>query len=484
MNSFFVKNITVLSIVSSAFAFAGNTDGYNIKIKVKGLKEGSTCMLANYYGEKQYIKDSAKVNAKGQVIFQGKEKMPQGIYLFVPANRKYFDFVMDEKQNFSLETDTTDYVKNMKVKGSDENKYFYEYQQFMSVQQKQIEPLRQQYRLSKSNADSAKLLLKQMGVIDEDVKNYKLGFIKKYPTTFVAKLFKAMEEPEVPEAPMLPNGRKDSTFAFRYYKAHYFDNMDFTDDRMLRTPIFHAHIKQYLDRMTAQIPDSINLEADYLIEKARPNPEMFKYMVWWITLTYESSKIMGMDAVFVHMVEKYYVTKQATWLDSTQYAKITERAATLKPVLIGKYAPSINMVDTSGNRISLYDVKAKYTVVIFWDHGCGHCKKEVPKLSEIYKTKLKQKGVEVYAIETENKPDDWKKFIREHKLEWINVNEPDDYNRAVTKKFYDIYSTPVIYLLDENKIIIGKRIEAEQLIDLVEMNDKIKEKPPTPKGEK
>src|ERR1017187_9745597 len=99
MNSFFVKNITVLSIVSSAFAFAGNTDGYNIKIKVKGLKEGSTCMLANYYGEKQYIKDSAKVNAKGQVIFQGKEKMPQGIYLFVPANRKYFDFVMDEKQN-------------------------------------------------------------------------------------------------------------------------------------------------------------------------------------------------------------------------------------------------------------------------------------------------------------------------------------------------------------------------------------------------
>lgn len=128
MNSFFVKNITVLSIVSSAFAFAGNTDGYNIKIKVKGLKEGSTCMLANYYGEKQYIKDSAKVNAKGQVIFQGKEKMPQGIYLFVPANRKYFDFVMDEKQNFSLETDTTDYVKNMKVKGSDENKYFYEYQ--------------------------------------------------------------------------------------------------------------------------------------------------------------------------------------------------------------------------------------------------------------------------------------------------------------------------------------------------------------------
>lgn len=488
MNSFFAKSLTTLSIFSTAMLFAGNnqsikdsakvkaktTDAYTIKITVKGLKEGSTCVLANYYGDKQYIKDSAKVDAKGQVIFKGEEKYDQGIYLFVPPNKKYFDFIMDEKQFFSLETDTLDYLKHMKVKGSDENKFFYDYQQFMAAKQKQIEPLREQYKLSKSNADSAKLLLKQMEVIDEEVKKYKLDFIKNNPKTFVAKLFKAMEEPVVPEAPLLPNGRKDSTFAFRYYKAHYFDNMDFTDDRMLRTPIFHSHIKQYMERMTAQVPDSINLEADYLIEKARPNYEMFKYMVWWITLTYESSKIMGMDAVFVHMVEKYYITKQANWLDSTQYAKISERAMILKPLLIGKYAPSINMPDTLGRRVSLYDVKAKYTVVIFWDHGCGHCKKEVPKLCEIYKSKLKEKGVEVYAIETENKSDEWLKFIREHHLDWINVLEPDDYNRAVTKKFYDIYSTPVIYLLDENKIIRAKRVESEQLSDIIDALEKEK----------
>ena len=501
MNLFLSKSTFILLLCSSISSYSQEkkaetsktkkiekakekSESYDIKFAVKGLKQGTTCILANYYGDKQYIKDSAKVDAKGIVTFKGDEKLPQGIYLFVPPDKKYFDFVVDEKQTFLIETDTVDYVKNMKVKGSDENKFFYEYQQFMSKKQKQIEPLRELYKLSKSNADSAKLILKQMEKIDEEVKNYKINFIKDNPKTFVAKLFKAMEEPEVPETPTLPNGRKDSTFAFRYYKAHYFDNMDFTDDRMLRTPIFHAHIKQYMDKMTAQTPDSINYEADYLIEKARPNPEMFKYMVWWITLNYETSKIMGMDAVFVHMVEKYYLTREATWLDSAQYVKIAERAAILKPLLIGKYAPSINMVDSTGKRVSLYDVKAKYTVVIFWDHGCGHCKKEVPKLSEIYKTKLKQKGVEVFAIETENKPDEWKKFIVEHKLDWINVNEPDDYNRAVTKKFYDIYSTPVIYLLDENKIIRGKRIEAEQLSDLIDMMEKEKERKKDKEGNK
>ncbi len=477
MNLIFAKTVTILTVFTSAHLAAGNPEGYNIKITAKGLKEGSTCLLANYYGDKQYIKDSAKVNAKGEVVFKGTEKYPQGIYLFVPPDKKYFDFVMDDGQNFSLETDTADYIKNMKVKGSVENKFFYDYQTFMAGKQKEIEPLRELYKkTTKTNKDSTKLLQDKMSVIDKQVQDYKINFIKDNPKTFVAKLFKAMEDPEIPEAPLFANGKKDTTFAYRYYKAHFFDNIDFSDDRLLRTPIFHTKIKQFMEKMTAQTPDSINVSADYLAEKAKANQEVFKYIVYWLTYNYESSNIMGMDAVFVHLVEKYYMTKQAFWVDSTQLYKISNRAFTLKPLLLGKKAPSVNMIDSLGKSVSLYDVKSKYTIVIFWDHGCGHCKKEVPKLSELYKTKLKAKGVEVFAIETEDKPDEWKKFIRENKLNWINVHEPDQYKRAVTKKIYDIYSTPVIYLLDENKIIKAKRIDSDQLGNFIDMLDKEKER--------
>jgi peroxiredoxin len=465
-------------ILFSSAAFAGTPDGYNIKITAKGLKSDAMCQLARYYGDKQYIVDSAKVNDKGEVVFKGEEKWPQGVYIFVPPGKgRYFDFVMDEGQNFSIETDTADFIRSMKIKGSEENKFFYEYQNFMSGKSKQIEPLQTQYkRLKDTNKDSAKIIQEKMSVIDKEVKAYKNSFIKNNPNTFVAKLFKAMEEPEIPEAPILANGKKDSTFAYRYFKSHYFDNFDLTDDRLLRSPIFHNKIKQYMDKLTPQIPDSISVSADYLIEKARPNQEVFKYLVYWLTYTYESSKIMGMDAVFVHMVDKYYVTKQAFWLDSAQHHKITKRGAELKPLLIGKRAPMINMPDSTGKYINLYDIKSKYTVVVFWDHDCGHCKKEIPKLYEAYTKKLKAKGVQVYAIETENKPQEWKKFLKENNLNWINVQELDDYKRAVTKKIYDIYSTPVIYLLDENKIIKAKRIESEQLENLIDMLDKEKEK--------
>lgn len=468
--------ILPLALITSAQAQKKDAkESHEIKVTVKGLKEGSSCLLANYYGEKQYIKDSAKANAKGEVVFKGDDKLQEGVYLFVLPNKKYFDFIMDEGQHFSLDADSTDFIKTMKISGSQENKFFYDYQNFMQVKQKQIEPLRADLKKVKDK-DSTKTIQDKLTAYEKEIKEYKGNFIKNNPKSFVAKLFKAMDEPEVPEAPILANGRKDSTFSYRYYKYHYWDNWDFSDERLMYTPVFHNKIKFFMDKLTPQMPDSINVSTDILVEKSRANKEVFKYIVYWLTYNYESSNIMGMDAVFVHMVDKYYVTKQAFWVDSTQLYKITNRAYTLKPLLIGKKAPLINMADSTGKMMSLYDIKAKYTVVVFWDHGCGHCKKEIPKLAEAYKNKLKAKGVQVYAVETEDKPEEWKKFIKEHQLNWINVLEKDDYKRAVTKKIYDIYSTPVIYLLDENKIIKAKRIDSEQLDGIIDALEKEKEK--------
>jgi len=476
MKTFYKTICITLGLILPLFTLASGGDGHEIKIKVKGFAPGTNCILGNYYGDKQYIKDSAKVGANGELVFKGPDKYPEGVYLLIPDNKKYFDLIMDENQHYSLETDTVDYVMNMKVKGSEENNFFFSYQKFITTQQKLVEPLRTLLNKTKDK-DSIKNITAQILKIDTAVTNYKLDFVKKNPKSFIAKLFTAMEDPHIPDAPLLPNGKKDTLFPYHYYKAHFFDNIDFSDERLLRSPVFHPKVKQYMDKMTVQIPDSLNVSADYLVEKARNNPEIFKWMVYWLTLTYESSKIMGMDAVFVHMVEKYYVTNQAYWVDSAQLAKITNRAYALNPILIGKKAPPISMIDSTGKTINLYDIKAKYTVVVFWDEDCGHCKKEIPKLRELYDSKLKAMGVQVYAIAAEDKVKEWKKFINDNKLNWINVHQPDNYKRAVTKKIYDVMSTPYIYLLDENKIIKAKHIDSDQVLELIEILEKEKKTP-------
>jgi peroxiredoxin len=447
-------------------------EGYEIKITGKGFKEGSTYNLGFYYGDMLRVKDSAKVGPKGEVVFKGKTKCEQGVYFIYSENKKHFDFIMDADQHFSLQTDTSDYVNSMKVKNSEENALFFDYQQFLMTQQKLAEPLRAELKKTK-NKDSIKIVSDKLNKIDSVVK-LKMNSIKAHPKTFFSKWLTSMDEPEIPEAPKLSNGLKDTLFPFRYYKAHFFDNIDFKDERMLYTPNFHSKIKQYMEKLTVQIPDSINVSADYLVEKARANSEVFKYVVYWLTLNYESSKMMGMDAVFVHMVKKYYATHQAYWVDSAQLYKITDRAAWLDPILIGRKAPAIKMMDTTLQTISLHDVKAKYTVLIFWDEDCGHCQKEVPKLKELYDSKLKAMGVEVYAVATEDKVKAWKKFMIDHQLHWINVHQPNDYERAVTKKIYDVLTTPRIFLLDENKIIKAKQLDVEQLEKMIDFLEKEK----------
>ncbi|MEA3503921.1 MAG: DUF5106 domain-containing protein, partial [Bacteroidota bacterium] len=66
---------------------------------------------------------------------------------------------------------------------------------------------------------------------------------------------------------------------------------------------------------------------------------------------------------------------------------------------------------------------------------------------------------------------EWKNSIIKSKTEWINVlgkwSFTTDYHDS-----YDIYSTPVIYLLDKNKQIIGKRILTDQLKRIIERDKK------------
>ncbi|MBN8703075.1 MAG: redoxin domain-containing protein [Bacteroidetes bacterium] len=453
------KTISLFILVALTQLSFAAAPGTNIKIKIKGVKD-TFCLLANHFGDKQYIQDTLKVDASGKMSITKKDgKYDGGIYLVVVPNKKYFEFIMDETQNFTIETDTADLVGKMVIKGSNENMLFYDYLNFINQKQKEVEPLKKELDKHKANKDSATALQAQINEIDKQVSDYKKNFNEKNPNTFAGKLLKAMTDPKIPETPILSNGRKDSTFAYRYYKAHFFDNIDFTDDRLVRSPVYHGKLKQYFETMVLQHPDSINKEADFLLEKTKNSKELFKYTAHYITYTYEISKIMGMDAVFVHMVEKVYQPGLAYWVDSTSRAKMVTRAITLKPLLIGKRTPNLILADTNMKLINLSDVKAKYTVLIFWDYDCGHCQKEVPKLAEFY-NKVKDKGVEVYSVSTEYDAEKWKKFIREHKLNWINVWDP--YHQTNFKATYDITSTPQIYILNDKKEIIAKKINAEQ----------------------
>lgn len=464
LKKLFFTSLVSLIVFSCALADKG-TDGYRIDVKVQGIQD-TTAFMAYHFGNRQYVLDTVQVDRQGQFIFEGEEALDKGMYMIVLPGQVYFEILVDDNQHFGIETVMNEFITTMQFEGSPQNVAFYEYMQFIRQQGEQSGPLRAELQEADLTEERREQIRAELAVLDEKVKNKQNEIIERFPDGLFSKILLAQQDPPLPETPVKEDGTPDNELMYHLYKKAFWDKIDFADDRLLRTPIFHAKLNQYFTRVVIQMPDSIIAEADRIVEKARAHDEVFKYTVFFLTNTFERSQIMGMDAVFVHMVENYYMTGEAHWVNEEQLQKITERAMALKPLLVGKTAPDINMFLPDGSRLNLHDVDAAFTVLYFWDSECGHCKKQTPVLKEFYQ-KMKQNKVEVFAVNTEADRQKWLSYVEKNNLEWINVNDPA--NRSGFRDKYDIWATPLIFLLDEDKQIIAKRITIEQMEEIINM---------------
>ncbi|MBC8266150.1 MAG: DUF5106 domain-containing protein [Flavobacteriales bacterium] len=464
-----------LSNAQNLSELLGNTQkGHKISGEIKNMQD-TTVILAYYFGGKQYVTDTAVVT-NGKFTFSGDKQLDGGIYLIILPGGKYFELIISE-QKFSFTTDINNLVASMKFNNSRENDAFYTYLNFITSQQQKVAPLKE--RLANAQENEKKKIQEEISEVDNLVRDYRDDFQSKYKDVFFSKIISATTDIVIPETPLDSTGKPKENFPFYYYKKHFWDNMDFSDNKMLRTPIFFNKMDQYLEKFSPKHPDSIIVSADILIEKAKANKEIFKYVVSYITSTYERSKIMGMDAVFVHMVEKYYMTGQCDWVKEKQLNKIIERASRISPNMIGKKPPNLVFKDTSNQYHSLYHLEAEYTLLYFYDPDCGHCKKETPKVKAVCDS-LMGAGIDikVFAVTTEFDIEKWKEFIRKYNTgNWINVGDiqfDKEGNPVATSNWreqYDIYSTPVIYLLNKDKEIIAKRINDKQIVKIIQREE-------------
>ena len=467
-----MKNLltVLLGLVSTTLLLAQSvtpqSDGFKITGHITGLKD-TTCVLAHYFGAGQYIpKDTARVDANGNLVFEGKKHLPEGLYIAVIPKNRYVEFLMTDDQDFSFETDTANVIKTMNVTGSKENELFYTYQQQLGKFYDDAKALDIQKKI-RTDAVSVAMLNKQMGDLQKQAQTYRDQFMTENKGTFAVKLIKASAEPDVPPAPKAANGRPDSVWVFNYFKGHFWDDYDFADERFVRTPILQRKLDRYIKELTVQNPDSLIKEADFVVGKARAgkSKEVLSYAVWYITSQYEQPKVMGTDGLFVHMFEKYYATGIMPVTDSSTIKNIGERVKTLKPLLVGKVLSAPVVSDTLRRPIDIQNLKADYTIVFFYDPHCGHCRESAPKLQKFVDT-YKGKGVEVAAIAIDQSPDEWKKFIREFKL-GNAINGYDFTYRTDYRHQYDVWTTPTVYVLDKNKKIIARKLPVEQIEDFV-----------------
>lgn len=454
-------------------------ESYRVTVSIPDAPN-TMAYLVHYYGmprPKIFMSDSATLDKHGTAVFIGKDAdFAGGIYtiLLKDTSQTNFEILLNKGDDYSVTAMRSKLPGGLKFKGSAENERFLRYLDYMKNFGEEQEELSKELKVAKSAADTEAIRVKARAAAKERTE-YMRNYASQYPGTLLTNVFKAMEVPEIPEGPhYLADGKtKDSTFAYHYYKAHYWDKFDFRDDRLIFTPLYDAKLDEYISKLTVAWPDSVKHEADMLLSNMHGTKDLFHYTLWWLTRHTENSKVMGMDEAFVYLVEKYYMKGDAFWLKDDELQKYIDRAQKIAPNVIGNMAPVVKTTNVFTKKPeTMNDIKASYTLLVFYSPTCGHCEHEMPVLDSLYDAVLKAKGVKVFTVATEGEEKQITDFLAKHKIDkkWTNTWDPEYKSDARTK--YDVYSTPNIYLMDERKIIRGKRLDHNNIAGLIEMLEK------------
>jgi thiol-disulfide isomerase/thioredoxin len=469
-----MKHILLFTLLCCAF-ISSKGQGHNITVKIDGVKD-STLILGYYFNQKMLVKDTTYIQPNGSYTFTGNDKLEEGLYIIYLQDQTYFDLLIGADQTFKVETSKSDLLNKMKINGAVESADFLAYQQYLISKQKEAAPIQNQLK-STTDAKVKKQLQDNLSALTSDVQSKYEELVNKHPGSFLNLFLKATQEIEVPQMTAPAGSSNPDSLVQRkrydYYKAHYFDNFKMDDPRMLRTPFFTTKLDNYFSKVLLQVPDTIIKESHRVIAMAHGNYEMEKYLIQHLFNRANESKIMGMDAVMVSLGEAYYLSGRADWVDEEFLKNLQERVDKISPNILGKTAPDFKMQSYTDEYFKLSEIRADITILVFWEPECGHCEKEIPKLNDDVWKKYSNQSIKMVAVYTQWEKEPWVEFIHNNELhDWIHLYDP--YNRSNFRNNYDIYSTPVIYILDKDKKILAKRIGAEQIPGFLDHHFKLK----------
>ncbi|MCF8363405.1 MAG: redoxin domain-containing protein [Prolixibacteraceae bacterium] len=461
-------NIFLLSTLFFASAVV-NAQSYKIQLEWEEMGD-STVFLAHYFDTNIFINDTIVLNKEGNGIFEGDSLLDQGLYAFYQSGNSYFDVLIGKDQTFKVINEQPGSVDNIEIEGAEQSESFLRYQKKIKASSSEKQRL---IKEAQNTDDQARIqkARERINALDQEIREYIQKEVEKYPNTMYAAFLKAVESPSPPEPEVPENHPKYDSIAwfqqYFYNRDHFLDGIDFTDKRIINTPILHSKLKTYFNSVLIQHPDSLKPQVIKVLKASEPSKRMYQYVTQFLLNNYTQSKVMGMDALFVAIADEVYLKGKAFWADSTTIQKIAEEAYLTRPNLIGKEAPELVMETPEGEYVSLHSLPSEFTVLLFYEYDCGHCKTEIPALYNDVYMKYLNNNIEVYAVNMNDDKDKWTQFIEDKEIEgWHNVWDPHHNTKFRFK--YNVKMTPLIYLLDKDKKIVAKKIDKDTLIRFID----------------
>ena len=405
-----------------------------INVEIENYDD-SLFYLMKYKSNDTFVPVGKSSISSKKKVFKNQDNYDEGIYLL--ADSRYnpiFEILIGKDQKFSIHVENLMDLNSYKVNGCKETSLYFDIYSKTTHNRLHIKALESEMEYFPDNArkiDSVKI--KQ----NEYLESIKI----KNQNSFLATYISLNKEVIVPQ--------EYKYNSEQYIIDHYFDYMRLDDIRILNTRLLKNKLDDYFGNyMSKQTPDVICRKIDDLINKTSGSELRVQssesiirdYVLWYLYSKYFNPENIENELVYIHLVDNYFSRSEIENLTKNIRKEIIKRADILRNITIGKTVPTFSFTDDNGDTICLDDINSKYTVLFFYKPDCQKCIRDKRILGLIEK-----RGNDLTVLE-------------------INISE-DNYNNVshdIVEK-YDIMTTPTIYLLDENKDIIAKRIKAEEI---------------------
>ena len=438
--------VTLLSSFLSAFA-----QEYKISGTIAGL-ENENLYLLRLMGEKRSVVDTAQTDLTGSFTYVMPDNREVGMYVIVKGPGRAVELIYN-KENIQFTTSGFDNEDGIQIISSIENLIYYDYLAIKGMNMYKIEVLGNLIHNYPPNDEFFLDAIKQYNLLKDQLNTRTDVLIENNPLTLAARYLKA-DRPLIVD-PTLPEYEKGL-----YLKKHYFDNVDFSDTMLIKSTFLTSKAVGYLSlfqndaNSQEELEDFMLMGIDTIFKHAQVNQQVYEFLVDFLISGFQS---IGFEKGLEHIAN-------ASTLD--QFCENTERKLKLenkleliKKLAIGQPAPDFTTTDIDGNVVILKDIKAKKTVLLFWASWCPHCDEIMPVINSYYGDKS---NLEVIAISIDESKDDLLKSLKDTGYDWINVAELKGWNGDIINE-YGIVATPSVFILDENKKIIGKPLGKEEI---------------------
>ncbi len=467
---------SIFLFFSTSFCYGQNNFFLNIKVNELPYNK---IYLASIYGHHQHVVDSAAINQEGSFQFQFTEKYPAGMYRIILGQTPKAAFQNEAPQSFliifknentALSTNFNYPVDSMQVSVGIENKMYYEYLKKKKQYNQKLGLLEQMIRFYPSIDNFYSGVLKQYNVVQNELTKYAVNLIQKYPNAYFTKIVRAEQYPFL-DASLTDEMR------FKELKNKFFNPSDFQDTMLLYSNVLSDKILAYINLYRSsqygeqQQTDEFIQAANNLLTIAKAgHPKVYHYTLDYVIEGFNEIK---QDAVLAYISDNYVVTNSCG-IEDEKLKQIFQKTADYKRTAIGAIAPEIifsspiSFGGGLGTRSKLSDIHSDYILIVFWASWCPHCTEEVPKIKKVIEQFQKQhqdKSLTAVFVSIDKEEKPWKDYIENNKLSgFINLCELKGWNGEIGKS-YNLNATPTLFLLDNNKKIIAKPINAEQLIN-------------------